>query len=186
MPAPVCTHWRAAVHLGICTIVVRHDDDNNEAGSPGSWVGAVDLSALDRGIGFVLRRAQAAVAEDFARSFGRDGLRPIQFAVLTVLRHNPGLRQSQVSFALGIKRTNFVPLLDELERKGLAERRRVPGDRRSAALFLTKAGTATLDRLAPVMAAHEARFLDRAGGADNHAMLIGLLSRIADRSFDAD
>ncbi len=152
--------------------------------TPDPWEGPVDLGPLARGLGFALRRAQAAVAEDFADRFRPEDIRPSQFAVLTVLRHNPGLRQTQVSFALGIKRTNFVPLLDELEYRGLAERRRVPGDRRAAALFLTKDGAATLDRLEALAAAQDTLFLARVGGPDNHAILLGLLRRVSDRSLD--
>ena len=110
-----------------------------EFGAP-DGVGVVDMGPLARWIGFALRRAQAAVAEDFSCRFGAEDIRASQFAVLMVLRQNPGLRQAQVSFALGIERTNFVPLFDELERRGLAERRRVPGDRRAAALFLSEDG----------------------------------------------
>jgi DNA-binding MarR family transcriptional regulator len=157
---------------------MHHDSDD------AAWIGAVELGPLARGIGFALRRAQAAVAEDFAARFGPEDVTPSQYAVLSVLRLNPGLRQNQVSFAVGIKRTNFVPLLDALERRGLAERRPVPGDRRAAALFLTKDGAVLLDRLDVLVQAQEARFIARLGGADNHAALIGLLHRMADRSFD--
>lgn len=156
-------------------IVMQEDEDP----ASDSWVGAVDLGPLATTLGFALRRAQTAVAADFAERFRREDIRPSQFAVLTVLRHNPGLRQTQVSFALGIKRTNFVPLLDELERRGLAERRRVPGDRRAAALFLTRAGAATLDRLETIAGEHETRFISRLGAAD-HARLLAVLRRLAE------
>jgi DNA-binding MarR family transcriptional regulator len=155
----------------------------DESAGPDVWVGAVDLGPLGRTLSFALRRAQAAVAEDFAARFAAEDIRPLQFAMLTVLRHNPGLRQAQVSFALGIKRTNFVPLIDELERRGLAERRRVPGDRRAAALFLTRAGAAALDRLEAIAREHEARFVARLGAA-NHAALLRLLARLAERGLD--
>lgn len=161
--------------------MMQHDEDLPESDG---WVGAVDLGPLATTLGFALRRAQAAVAADFFRSFGAEEIRPSQFAVLTVLRHNPGLRQTQVSFALGIKRTNFVPLVDELERRGLAERRRVPGDRRAAALFLTREGATVLDRLEAIAAAHEARFVARLG-AERHAALLRLLALLAERSLDA-
>ena len=160
--------------------MMPHDDD--EALSD-AWVGAVDLGPLAATLGFALRRAQAVVAADFSRSFGAEQIRPSQFAVLTVLRHNPGLRQTQVSFALGIKRTNFVPLIDEMERRGLAERRRVAGDRRAAALFLTREGAAVLDRLETIARGHAARFVSRLG-AENHATLLRLLSRLADPDAD--
>jgi DNA-binding MarR family transcriptional regulator len=130
-------------------------------------------------LGFALRRAQAAVAEDFNARFGPEDIRPAQCAVLTLLHHHPGPRQSQVSAALGIKRTNLVPLLDALERRGLIERRRVAGDRRAAALFLTDAGATTAARLATLAQAHEDRFSARLG-ADRHATLLGLLARLAE------
>ena len=161
--------------------MMQRDDGGGDM--PDLWAGAVDLGPLGRTLGFALRRAQAAVAEDFAARFGPEDIRPIQLALLTVLRHNPGLRQTQVSFALGIKRTNFVPLLDELTRRGLAERRQVPGDRRAAALFLTREGGALLDRLEDLARAHEARFAARIGAAD-YATLLGLLHRVADRGLD--
>ena len=159
------------------------DDAADPAAMPDVWVGAVDLGPLGRTLGFALRRAQAAVAEDFAARFAAEAIRPIQFAVLTVLRHNPGLRQTQVSFALGIKRTNFVPLIDELEQRGLAERRRVPGDRRAAAMFLTRAGAMLLDRLEAIARTHEARFAARVG-AEAHAKLLTLLAQVAERGLD--
>jgi DNA-binding MarR family transcriptional regulator len=145
--------------------------------------GAVDPGPLATTLGFALRRAQAAVAQDFLACFAGESIRPTQFAVLTVLKHNPGLRQSQVSFALGIKRTNFVPLFDELERRGLAERRRVSGDRRAAALFLTAAGAEMATRLEALARTHEERFAARLGPLER-PVLLGLLARIADRTFD--
>jgi DNA-binding MarR family transcriptional regulator len=143
----------------------------------------VDVAALSGTLGFALRRAQAAVARDLTARFAAEGVRPMQFAVLSLLQANPGLRQNQASAALGIQRTNLVPLLDELERRGLAERRRVDGDRRAAAVFITPAGEAIRERLAAAARAHEDRFAARLGGA-NREVLVGLLSRLADEAFD--
>jgi len=100
-----------------------------------------------------------------------------------VLRHNPGLRATQVAAALGIKRTNFVPLLDGLEARGLAERRRVKGDRRASALFLTEQGAETLGRLERRVAAHEAKFAARLG-PNGPTQLLSLLQRLTDPAFD--
>lgn len=145
--------------------------------------GAVEPGPLARSLAFALRRAEAAVTRDFDAAFAAEDIRPAQFALLRVLRHNPGLRQSQVSFALGIQRTNFVPLLDSVERRGLAERRTVTGDRRASALFLTRAGLALLDRLEALDAEHEARLSARLGPGGKAALLM-LLARLADRRFD--
>jgi len=85
--------------------------------------------------------------------------------------------------ALGVARTNFVPLFDALERRGLAERRDIEGDRRARGLFLTAAGAALLDQVDPVLAAQQARLNQRLGEDGRHALL-GLLGRLADPAFD--
>ncbi len=144
----------------------------------------VDLGPLTNLLGYALRRAQIAVFADFHRRFAAEDIRPAQFSVLQVLRHNPGLRQAKVSAALGVKRTNFVPLFDVLETRGLAERRKVPGDRRASALFLTSAGEALLDRLDATIAAHEERFVARVGGQDAKDRLLVLLHRLIEPDAD--
>ncbi len=145
----------------------------------------VDLGPLPDLLGYALRRAQLAVFQDFHHAMEAEDIRTAQFSVLEVLKHNPGLRQTQVSFALGIKTTTFVPLFDELERRGLPERRPIAGDRRAKGLFLTALGQATLARLEALAATHEARFVSRMGPAGK-AHLLGLLHRLADRAFDPD
>src|ERR1700736_2437610 len=139
----------------------------------------VDIGALTCLIGYMLRRAQIAVFQDVFRAFAEVGIRPAQFSVLTVIAHNPGRTQSQVSAALRIKRTNFVALIDSLERRAVAERRPAPGDRRSHALHLTDAGTAIVRRLNRMVDKLEAGMIRRIG-RDRRVMLLDLLSRLAD------
>ena len=139
----------------------------------------VDIGALTCLIGYMLRRAQIAVFQDVFRAFAEVGIRPAQFSVLTVIAHNPGRTQSQVSAALGIKRTNFVALIDSLERRGLAERRSAPRDRRSHALHLTDAGKAAVRRLNRMVDKLEAGMIRRIG-RDRRAVLLELLHRLAD------
>jgi DNA-binding MarR family transcriptional regulator len=141
---------------------------------------AVALGPLDTLVFHALRRAQGRVLDDLQAAFAAQDMRPLPFAILVVLGRNPGLRQNQVGFALDIQRTNLVPLLDGLERQGLAERRAVPGDRRARGLFLTKLGAETLARLEAVAAAHEAR-LEAALGAQGRAQLLALLRRLGER-----
>ena len=125
---------------------------------------SIDLGPLPELIGYVLRRAQLAVFQDFFAAFAPFDIRPAQFSVLTVIERNPGLTQSQVAEALGIKRTNFVGMLDELEKRGLAERRQA-GDKRFYALYLTADGAALMRKLRPVLKAHESRIVAKLGDA---------------------
>jgi DNA-binding MarR family transcriptional regulator len=138
----------------------------------------LDLGPLPELIGYVLRRAQLVVFQDFFNAFAPFDISPAQFSVLTVIERNPGLTQSQVAEALGIKRTNFVGLLDELERRALAERRQAARDKRSYALYLTTEGAALMRKLKPVLKAHESRMIARVG-AEGRDRLVALLHEIA-------
>jgi DNA-binding MarR family transcriptional regulator len=138
----------------------------------------VDLGPLPELIGYMLRRAQLAVFQDFARSYAKFGIRPAQYAVLTVIERNPGLKQKDVSEALGIKRANFVAMCDELEKLGLASRRQVITDRRSYALHLTRKGETLMRKLHAVNAEHEGRIVQLIG-EDGRNRLIPLLTALA-------
>src|SRR6516165_8251255 len=115
----------------------RHAKSVRRQAAAGRRHAEVDLGMLPELIGFMLRRAQIVVFQEIFPLFSEVDIRPAQFSVLVVIERNPGLTQSQVSAALGIKRTNFVALLDSLEQRGLAERQARAGDRRSHALYLT-------------------------------------------------
>jgi DNA-binding MarR family transcriptional regulator len=140
---------------------------------------AVNMGELPFLVGYALRRAQLVIFQDFYRTFAEVRIRPAQFAILTVLERNPGLKQTDVAAVLGIKRTNFVVLLDELERRGLAQRRAAAGDRRPSALFLTEKGRALLRKLNKMVAAHEKRVTARIG-AMGRKHLFKLLHRLAE------
>ena len=139
----------------------------------------IDLGPLPELIGYVLRRAQLVVFQDFFATFAPYDIRPAQFSVLTVIERNSGLTQSQVAAALGIKRTNFVGLLDVLEKRGLAERRQAARDKRSYALYLTAEGAALMRKLKPVLRAHEQRMVAKVG-EEGRDRLVELLHGIAD------
>ena len=146
----------------------------------------VDKSALDLGplpglIGYVLRRAQVAVYQDFARTYAhvRHPARAIRGAHR--YRTQPGQKQTAVGAALGIKRANFVALCDELERRNLIVRRNIPNDRRSYALHLTPKGEALLKELHQANAHHEARVAAALGGEDRD-QFIKLLTAVAGMS----
>lgn len=138
----------------------------------------IDIGPLSRMIGYALRRAQIAVFEDFIASLAEVNLRPAQFSVLLVLDRAPGSTQSAVATALGIKRANFVAMLDELEVRGLAERKLSVNDKRSNAIFLTVHGRKTLARARALALQHETRQIARLGddGLDTLLRLLGRLS----------
>jgi DNA-binding MarR family transcriptional regulator len=129
-------------------------------------------------IGYKLRRTQLYVFQDFLETFSTMKLRPAEFSVLAMIAQNPGLKQSEIAEALGIKRANFVALMDGLERRGLAERRKGETDRRSHSLHLTPSGTRFVKKMAATWERHENRLIDRLGGEHERDRLIELLDRI--------
>lgn len=138
----------------------------------------VAIGPLAERLGYVLRRAQVAVFQDFDAAFAAVDIRPVQYSVLTIVEHNPGLSQTQVAETLGIKKTNFVAMLDALEARALVRRTATPGDRRTYALFLTDEGKVFLRKLHRMSAAHEQRIIDRIG-ARVHRRLFAELAAIA-------
>jgi DNA-binding MarR family transcriptional regulator len=153
---------------------------DKKAMPPDSSGKTVDIGPLANKVGYALRRAQLAVFDEIITALAEVELRPAQYAVLILLEHTPGLKQSDVAGALGIQRANFVALFDGLERRGLAQRRPTPNDRRSYALYLTEAGKAVLARAARLEVAHEAS-LDARLGPGGRERLLQLLWRVAQR-----
>jgi DNA-binding MarR family transcriptional regulator len=147
--------------------------------SPAGDARPLDLSALTSIVGYPLRRAQLAVFEDFNRRFVALELSPAQYSALVAIGANPGRKQSEIAGALGIQRPNFVAMMDELERRGLAERLRTPVDRRSRALALTAAGAALVARARRVQAEQE-REVERLIGREGRERLVAALARLSE------
>jgi DNA-binding MarR family transcriptional regulator len=130
-----------------------------------------DLAGLDDHVGYMLRRAQLAVFGDFIAGQPGPVARPGQFSILAVIDRNPGLSQTQVCAALGIKRANLVGVINELESSGLVRRDSSPTDRRSNRLQLTPAGQLALRSSLDGQAEHEARITRLLGVAGRRSLL---------------
>ena len=137
-----------------------------------------EIPEMDAIVGYMLRRAQLAVFQDFIESFAKLKLRPAEFSVLAIIARQPGLKQSEIAERLGIKRANFVSLMDGIEQRGLAERRKSEHDKRSHALHLTEHGCQFVNRMIDVWNRHEGRVIDQLGGPEGKEQLIGLLDRL--------
>ena len=137
----------------------------------------MDQGVLTGLVGFHLRQAQIAVFRDFAATMGPLDITPGLFAVLELIRCNPGLKQTELAKGVHLDRSTVVSVVDSLERRGLVARRAVANDRRSNALELTPAGVALLRTLKRRVAAHEKR-LARDLDPRERATLTALLARI--------
>lgn len=139
---------------------------------------ADEPSLLEGLVGYHLRRATNRILADFAVTTGPLALRPVLFAMLEVVRTNPGIIQTGLGTQLGIQRANLVPLVNELTARDLIERRPAPNDRRAFALYLTADGARLLDEAEALVLAHEERMLASLSGAERDKLL-ELLRRIA-------
>ena len=129
-------------------------------------------------VGYRLRRAQVAVFQQFMARFAQFGLTPAEYSVLALIAANPGSKQTDIGDALGIKRANFVTLINGLEQRGLTERRRPTNDRRANALFLTEAGKTFIAEANAVQLDFESEMVDRLGGKKARDQLLTLLDKL--------
>jgi DNA-binding MarR family transcriptional regulator len=107
---------------------------------------ATPPSALGDYTGFLMNWCAARSRGAFADALEQLGLRPPQFAVLSVIDTEPGMTQQALVDATGIDPSTMVQLLDSLEQAGWAQRRPHATDRRKRAVHLTKDGRAVLTR----------------------------------------
>ncbi len=103
-------------------------------------VDVVDTSYLQTLIGYNARRAALSIIEIFLQRMAVYALRPVDFSVLSVIAHNPGVTSRQLCTTLGILPPNFVAMLAKLEKRELVERQPHSSDKRAVALQLTKVG----------------------------------------------
>ncbi|MBV9662070.1 MAG: winged helix-turn-helix transcriptional regulator [Acidimicrobiales bacterium] len=107
---------------------------------------------------FLLSSLGFAASRAFQDALAPVGLTPRQFALMNLVATSEGISQGVLTQPLGIPASRLVGIVDELENKGLIERRRNPEDRRYYALHLTAKGRATLNRARRVARDNEERF----------------------------
>jgi len=139
---------------------------------------AIDLGPLGGLIGFALRNAQESSFRAFARHVNAVGLKPGRFAAMMVIHHNPGLTQMELGRAIARDKSTVTPLIQDLLRQGLIERRPSKTDRRSMTLRLTEAGEASLNQLLVHAKEHDRR-LDEIVG-EQKAVFLELLRKVAE------
>lgn len=105
-------------------------------------VDQVDTSYLETLIGYNARRAALTVIAEFLPRMARFGLRPVEFSVMVLVAHNPGITSRQLCSSLDILPPNLVGLIKHLEKLGWVEKREHPTDRRAQGLHLTATGKA--------------------------------------------
>ncbi len=129
-------------------------------------------------VGFLISQLGFQSSRRFADRLEPLDLNPRTFALLRHIEAAEGEPQHALAEALRVPPSRMVALLDELEERGLVERRPHPTDRRARSLYLTRAGRRMLERAKKVTAEHEAELCADLTAAERK-QLLGLLGRLA-------
>lgn len=130
-------------------------------------------------VAFLLSQLGYEVSREMGRALqDKVGLELRQFGLLRLLANSDGHSQRELGETLRIPPNRMVALVDDLERKGLIERRTHPDDRRAYAVTLTEKGSATLGRAFEAAFAVEAGTCAPLDGAER-TQLLGLLRKLA-------
>ena len=95
------------------------------------------IDDFQRGPGFLLTESARLLRKLIDRQLQPLGLSRAQWSILAILSNQEGLSQSQISAKLEIEKSTAGRLIDQVERSGWIERRRIPGDRRVWGIYLT-------------------------------------------------
>jgi DNA-binding MarR family transcriptional regulator len=101
----------------------------------------IDTSYLETLIGYNARRAALTIIEVFLQRMSVYDLRPVDFSVLSLITHNPGISSRQLCTALNILPPNLVGMINALEKRALILRKPHPSDGRVVGLHLTDVGS---------------------------------------------
>ena len=128
---------------------------------------------------FLLAQVGAHAAARFAERLTGLGLGPAHAGTLRIIHSRPGISQQALSSVLGLVPSRLVVLIDELEERGLVERRNSSDDRRVYALHLTRKGGEAFEAIGKVARAHDDAICSGLG-AEERRTLASLLNRIAE------
>jgi DNA-binding MarR family transcriptional regulator len=116
---------------------------------------SLDLTALESLVGYNARRAALTIIGRFSERMARFELSPVDFSVLSVIHHNPGVTSRQLCLALNLLPPNMVVFLRTFEKRHLIKRSPHPTDGRAIGLSLTPEGVALMEEAEAAAAASD-------------------------------
>lgn len=143
---------------------------------------ASDPIAGDRApstLAFLLSQVGIHASRQFSERIAAVDLHPALFRVLNLVDAAEGRSQQAIGGAIEVPPSRMVGFVDELEQRGLVERRPHPTDRRVRALYLTAKGRETLERGREIAKVHE-RDLTKGMPAADRKRLTEYLQKIVD------
>lgn len=116
-----------------------------------------DTGPMGRYLGSQLRLTHIAALDALEAAFAPYKSSPIRFALMDQVNERPGSTQATLADLLDVDRTTLVPMVADMERKGLLRRSTLSHDKRAVQLWLTPKGQRLFGKLRPLAVAHEKR-----------------------------
>src|SRR5215212_3797630 len=135
--------------------------------------------------GYLLTFIAEYATDRFERAVAAHGIRSRHASVLVVIDAEGPMSQRALGRRLRIDKSPMVGVLDDLERLGLAERRRSDSDRRVQAIHLTAKGRKVLASVMEIADSENARTFEVLDDSERE-LLHDLLLRVAEASADGD
>lgn len=110
-----------------------------------------DNYSVHTSVGYLIKRNWALIMDSLEPKLAERGFSHIQFSVLMSLRENIAVTPSTICSIYRHDSGALTRVLDQLEERGLIERRRSREDRRTIELHLTPAGRKAGDELVPLI-----------------------------------
>ena len=126
-----------------------------------------DLAAMMVPVGRALTAGEQPILD-------AHGLTMWAYVVLVALADEPVRTQAALADAIRADKTRIIPVLDDLQQRGLIERSPDPADRRSRLLSLTTAGRHVHRAARSGIRTYERRLLDRLSPAERSGLLAAL------------
>lgn len=154
--------------------------EGKKSTAPSTAVEKIDTRYLQTLLGYNARRAALTIIGLFVPRMAEFGLRPVDFSILSVIGHNPGITSKQLCGVLDLLPPNLVGKINALEQRGLLERHSHPSDGRALGLHLTTAGQAMMKQAEKSAFELEAEAANRLTATERQT-LNSLLRKVYDR-----
>jgi DNA-binding MarR family transcriptional regulator len=131
-------------------------------------------------LAFLLSQVGIHASRRFAERIAEVDLNPPLFRILNLIDAAEGQSQQAIGAGIQVPASRMVALVDELEERGLVERRPNPDDRRVRALYLTRKGRNALTRGREIARVHEEELTEGMSETDR-TRLTKLLQKMVDQ-----
>jgi DNA-binding MarR family transcriptional regulator len=132
---------------------------------------------LESLLGYNARRASLTILSVVFERMAALDLRPVEFSMLSLIHHNPGVTSRRLSEALAIQPPNLVGKVANMLAKGWISRQTDSQDKRALVLTLTPAGLAVIEQAEKLVVELESAASVQLT-TDEHETLIQLLKKV--------